>query len=121
MRGRALAGDRSPGGRPAVHVVVQRPFRDAAHAHRPLDLTNLTNRRLRFAVAALLAALLGSACGMSGGETGAAPAAGGGAPNRGGRGGKLQIVTTVAPITSIAASVVGDRAVVTGIVPEGTN
>jgi ABC-type Zn uptake system ZnuABC Zn-binding protein ZnuA len=33
----------------------------------------------------------------------------------------LQIATTVSPITSIAAAVVGDRAEVTGIVPEGTN
>jgi ABC-type Zn uptake system ZnuABC Zn-binding protein ZnuA len=32
-----------------------------------------------------------------------------------------QIVTTVAPITSIVASVVGARASVTGVVPEGTN
>lgn len=36
-------------------------------------------------------------------------------------GGRLQIATTVAPITSIVANVVGDRAEVTGIVPEGTN
>lgn len=34
---------------------------------------------------------------------------------------KLQVVTTVAPITSIVASVAGDRADVTGLVPEGTN
>ena len=34
---------------------------------------------------------------------------------------KVQIVTTVAPITSIVASIVGDRADVHGIVPEGTN
>ena len=33
----------------------------------------------------------------------------------------LTIATTVAPITSIAASIVGDRADVVGIVPEGTN
>ncbi|MCB1027060.1 MAG: zinc ABC transporter substrate-binding protein, partial [Microthrixaceae bacterium] len=33
----------------------------------------------------------------------------------------LVIATTVAPITSIASAVVGDRADVTGIVPEGTN
>jgi hypothetical protein len=31
------------------------------------------------------------------------------------------VVTTVAPITSIAANIVGDRADVVGIVPEGTN
>lgn len=36
-------------------------------------------------------------------------------------GNQLTIATTVAPITSITASVVGDRATVTGIVPEGTN
>ena len=35
--------------------------------------------------------------------------------------GKLKVVTTVAPITSIAANVVGDRAELTGVVPEGTN
>jgi ABC-type Zn uptake system ZnuABC Zn-binding protein ZnuA len=35
--------------------------------------------------------------------------------------GKLRIATTVAPITSIVANVVGDRAQVEGIVPEGTN
>jgi len=36
-------------------------------------------------------------------------------------GARLQITTTVAPITSIVANVVGDLADVTGIVPEGTN
>ena len=35
--------------------------------------------------------------------------------------GKLKVVTTVAPITSIAANIVGDRAELTGVVPEGTN
>jgi ABC-type Zn uptake system ZnuABC Zn-binding protein ZnuA len=35
--------------------------------------------------------------------------------------GRIQIATTVAPITSIVANIVGDRADVTGIVPEGTN
>ena len=33
----------------------------------------------------------------------------------------IQVVTTVAPITSIAAAVIGDDAQITGIVPEGTN
>lgn len=36
-------------------------------------------------------------------------------------GGELNIVTTVAPITSITASVAGDRGTITGLVPEGTN
>jgi ABC-type Zn uptake system ZnuABC Zn-binding protein ZnuA len=35
--------------------------------------------------------------------------------------GKLSVVTTVAPLTSIVANIAGDRATVTGIVPEGTN
>ena len=35
--------------------------------------------------------------------------------------GKLEVATTVAPITSIVASIGGDRVDVTGIVPEGTN
>ena len=35
--------------------------------------------------------------------------------------GRLQINTTVAPITSIVANIAGDRADVFGIVPEGTN
>jgi ABC-type Zn uptake system ZnuABC Zn-binding protein ZnuA len=35
--------------------------------------------------------------------------------------GRLQVVTTVSPITSIAANVIGDKADITGIVPEGTN
>lgn len=39
----------------------------------------------------------------------------------GGTPGKLQVVTTVAPITSIVASIGGDRITVTGLVPEGTN
>lgn len=34
---------------------------------------------------------------------------------------QIQVVTTVAPITSIAANVIGDCAEITGIVPEGTN
>jgi ABC-type Zn uptake system ZnuABC Zn-binding protein ZnuA len=35
--------------------------------------------------------------------------------------GRLQVATTVAPITSIAANIGGDRVNITGIVPEGTN
>jgi ABC-type Zn uptake system ZnuABC Zn-binding protein ZnuA len=57
-------------------------------------------------------ALLGVACG--------GPSAGGDGPGAG-VGGRLRIATTVAPITSIVESIVGDRAEVEGIVPEGTN
>ena len=35
--------------------------------------------------------------------------------------GELAVVTTVAPITSIAASIGGDKVSITGLVPEGTN
>ncbi|MEJ7722185.1 MAG: metal ABC transporter substrate-binding protein [Ilumatobacteraceae bacterium] len=35
--------------------------------------------------------------------------------------GRLKLATTVAPITSIVSNIVGDRADVEGIVPEGTN
>jgi ABC-type Zn uptake system ZnuABC Zn-binding protein ZnuA len=51
-----------------------------------------------------------------GGEGGSARGDGGD-----GDGGRLQVVTTVAPITSIVANVVGDRADIEGVVPEGTN
>ena len=43
------------------------------------------------------------------------------ASGSGGDGSRLTIATTVAPITSIVADIVGDRADVIGIVPEGTN
>lgn len=35
-----------------------------------------------------------------------------------GTAGKVRVVTTVAPLTSIAANVAGDRAEITGVVPE---
>lgn len=35
--------------------------------------------------------------------------------------GRLRVATTVAPLTSIVATIAGDRAQVTGLVPEGTN
>jgi ABC-type Zn uptake system ZnuABC Zn-binding protein ZnuA len=35
--------------------------------------------------------------------------------------GRPVVVTTVSPITSIAADVIGDRALIRGVVPEGTN
>lgn len=60
-------------------------------------------------IAAGAAVLLLAACG--GDDAGSGTAAGD----------RLQIATTVSPITSIASAVVGDLAEVTGIVPEGTN
>ncbi len=45
----------------------------------------------------------------------------GGANSDGASADRLVVVTTVAPITSIAANIIGDRADIVGIVPEGTN
>jgi ABC-type Zn uptake system ZnuABC Zn-binding protein ZnuA len=59
---------------------------------------------------ALVISLLGAACGSDGDSGGSAATSG-----------RLKIATTVAPITSIVANIVGDRADVEGIVPEGTN
>jgi ABC-type Zn uptake system ZnuABC Zn-binding protein ZnuA len=50
-----------------------------------------------------------------------APACGGDGDASAGSDGRLQVVTTVAPITSIVAAVGGDLVDIEGIVPEGTN
>jgi ABC-type Zn uptake system ZnuABC Zn-binding protein ZnuA len=67
-------------------------------------------RRSLLALAAVTAVLT-AACG-GGGDGGA---------TAGAETGKLRVVTTVAPITSIVAEVAGDAADVRGVVPEGTN
>jgi ABC-type Zn uptake system ZnuABC Zn-binding protein ZnuA len=72
----------------------------------------------RFAAVSVGVALVvvTSACGSEGSGSETEPsAAGAGATS------DLQVVTTVAPITSIAANIIGDRAEIVGIVPEGTN
>jgi len=63
----------------------------------------------KLAEAAIVMGLVGTACG---GDSSSAFDA---------KDGRLKIVTTVAPLTSIAANVVGELAVVVGLVPEGTN
>ena len=63
---------------------------------------------LRAAAAAALATAALSACGSAATT-----------PADAGEG--LTIVTTVAPLTSIVANIAGDRARITGVVPEGTN
>ena len=65
-------------------------------------------RGILVALAVLMAGLTTAGCGDDGG----ASAAGSGA---------VRIATTVAPLTSIAAMVGGDRVSIGGIVPEGTN
>jgi ABC-type Zn uptake system ZnuABC Zn-binding protein ZnuA len=71
-------------------------------------------RRLRLVAAAAACALVLTACGGDDGDR--ADAAGGGGDDD-----RIQVATTVAPITSIAANIGGDRVAITGIVPEGTN
>ena len=73
---------------------------------------DVTRRRRPAALALALLPLALAACGDS------AEAGAGAAPVAGSR---LTVVSTVAPITSIAANIIGDRADITGIVPEGTN
>ena len=70
-----------------------------------MRITPLRVRRL--ALASMCVALV-AGCSSSGGA---------GAPDDG----RLQVVTTVSPITNIVQNVAGDHASVTGIVPEGTN
>ena len=67
-------------------------------------------RRLLGPVLLVLAALVGAACGSDSDAGAESPGDG-----------RVRIVTTVAPITSIVANVVGDAAAITGVVPEGTN
>lgn len=83
-------------------------------------LPEIAHRRLspkrRFAPVvlpfALAVAVLASACSSGVGDRPSAGTLGNG---------RLRIVTTVAPITSIVANVAGDLATITGLVPEGTN
>jgi ABC-type Zn uptake system ZnuABC Zn-binding protein ZnuA len=62
-----------------------------------------------FGVCLVIAALLGAACGD---DRAAGPTA-----DRG----RLNVVTTVAPVTSIAANIGGDLVDIAGLVPEGTD
>jgi len=67
--------------------------------------------RAHIVPALFAAALLAAGCGDDKPSSGAAGAGGE----------RLSVATTVAPITSIAAQIGGDRVKITGIVPEGTN
>lgn len=72
-------------------------------------------RHLLVGALALLPLLAGCGSGESSGSSAAqSPSA---APSTD----RLTVVATVAPITSIAANVIGDKAAITGVVPEGTN
>jgi ABC-type Zn uptake system ZnuABC Zn-binding protein ZnuA len=79
---------------------------------RPRTRSPRRPRRARAAIAsALAAAALAPALAACGDDASSASAAGD----------ELVVATTVAPITSIAANIGGDRVAITGIVPEGTN
>jgi ABC-type Zn uptake system ZnuABC Zn-binding protein ZnuA len=80
-------------------------------------LRSLTRARATRAAVLVLPLALLAACGGSDTPSATSP----GATASTGAGDRMQLVTTVAPITSIASNIVGDRADVTGIVPEGTN
>jgi ABC-type Zn uptake system ZnuABC Zn-binding protein ZnuA len=69
---------------------------------------DVRRRPWRYAVLAAGLALLAGACGPGGTEVADDPA-------------KLNLVTTVSPLTSIVSSIAGDLAEVRGLVPEGTN
>ena len=70
-----------------------------------------TGRLVHLPAAAVALVLALAGCGSSS-NSATGPAAGSG---------RLVVATTVAPITNIVANVAGDRATITGIVPEGTN
>jgi len=76
--------------------------------------TSTRHRAAASAAVALALATALTACGSSSDDASAATA--GDADE-----GRLRIVTTVAPITSIVANVAGDLADIEGVVPEGTN
>ncbi len=78
--------------------------------------------RARRCAAGSVAALVLAACGSAGTDDAAgANATSAASISAAAWDEKLQVVTTVAPITSIVSSVAGDRADVIGLVPEGTN
>ncbi|HEX6570034.1 MAG TPA: metal ABC transporter substrate-binding protein [Acidimicrobiales bacterium] len=80
--------------------------RQGSFGTHPLPGRRSHRGRLAFATAAGWLVALAAACGGGGATAG---------------GDRLQVATTVAPITSIAAAVGGDLVDIEGIVPEGTN
>lgn len=77
--------------------------------------------RLRIAALVAVAGLVVTSCGSDASSNATSDAASGGGETSQLSPDELVVVTTVAPITSIAANIIGDRARIVGIVPEGTN
>ena len=106
--------------RPALGDLSERGY-ERSTEHWEYETPELAPARQlprRRAVGPLTSVLLASAAVASctaEGEAAGDRIASNGAPSR------ITIATTVAPITSIVTSIVGDRATVTGIIPEGTN
>ncbi len=75
------------------------------------------HKRFTALATVLVAALAVTGCG----DDGSTPASAEDSSPPAAAGERLTIATTVAPITSIVANIVGDRADIEGIVPEGTN
>ena len=73
------------------------------------NLSPMIHNRPVTIAALLCAGLVLTACGSKSSNAGTDSA------------GKLKVVTTVAPITSITANIAGDKASVVGLVPEGVN
>ncbi|MFT7327156.1 MAG: ABC-type Zn uptake system ZnuABC Zn-binding protein ZnuA, partial [Ilumatobacter sp.] len=95
----------------ASTVQLMKRFVTSRHntiGHYTMSFPGLVNIR-RLGALTFCVALL-AACSGSNGDSGANKVDG-----------RLLVVTTVAPITSIAANVIGDRAQIVGLVPEGTN
>ena len=109
---RRLTPDPTDGGRQRLARQHARCCKLLATTPSVQDVTTLhrrtpTSRGGAFTGLMVVAVLLAAGCGDSTGARAASD--------------RLQVVTTVAPLTSIAANVAGDLADVTGIVPEGTN
>jgi manganese/iron transport system substrate-binding protein len=83
----------------------------------------MTQPGRRIGVSLVLALVVfAGGCGRDGdGGSASAPTTAASARQAGGSSPKLKVVTTVAPITSIAANVAGGLADIEGVVPEGTN
>jgi len=81
--------------------------------HDYRETSPLRTCRLTALCAICVVALLGAGCGAEDDADSASTTPAGKA--------RLSVGTTVAPITSIAANIGGDRVQITGIVPEGTN
>lgn len=76
---------------------------------------------IRSSIVLSLLTILLVACGSSTSVPAAAPTSSTASPGESSDRGRLQIVSTVSPLTNIIYNIAGERADITGVVPEGTN